>query len=60
MTVICDICGEVAEYVESLPAFTVRKPKYRCGKHKPEEDQGKITFVICTDNKVLSRNFQGE
>ena len=48
--VMCDECDKPAEYIEHLPAFTARFPRYKCAEHKPSEPY-EITYGVCMENK---------
>jgi hypothetical protein len=48
----CDECKEPAEWVELLPAFTVRKPHFKCDKHKPVAQPFNETYDIYMENKI--------
>ncbi len=48
----CGECDNPAEYVEHIPAFEARLPRYKCGKHKPHETDC-VTFGAYMGNKCL-------
>lgn len=49
----CDECKRLAEWIERLPAFTARYPKYKCDLHKPVAKQYEETYSIYLGNKAI-------
>jgi hypothetical protein len=53
MTTLCSECNSHADYVEVLPAFTVKKPQYKCSKHKPKIKPYELeTYCVFMINKL--------